>query len=180
MNVYLYGGTSRFNATESVVENNAPVELGKTYLIDHKTGFLLVAYPNEGKATDFEFTYKIEATHEDKSGQIIEDIPEDVDPLLPGIAGEWWEGEEGEQILMILCAALGLVLLLCIMACCCCKNPAKNRVEIIECNRQDLAQMTGQANVPNYNGQHGQGNDTSIELEDMDDDDEMGGHTEGQ
>ena len=98
MNVYLYAGKSRFEATESVVENNAPVELDKVYSIDHNTGFLLVAYPNEGKATDFEFTYKIAATHEDRNGNLVEDMPVTPGPFgkLPSVQREWWEGEEGE------------------------------------------------------------------------------------
>lgn len=61
MNVYLYGGPNRNEATKSVTQNNEPVELGKTYSIDYQVGFLVVAYPNYGKATNLEFTYKLEA-----------------------------------------------------------------------------------------------------------------------
>ena len=61
MNVYLYGGPSRFQATKSVTENNEQVELGKTYSIDYRVGFLLIAYPNEEKVTNFEFKYQLVA-----------------------------------------------------------------------------------------------------------------------
>lgn len=43
--------------------------MGKTYSIDYKTGFLLVAYPDMGKATDFEFTYKTVATAIEKESE---------------------------------------------------------------------------------------------------------------
>ena len=63
MNVYLYGGLNRFEATKSVVENNEQVKEGVTYEIDYKIGFLLIAYPNEGKdskeTADLEFHYKL-------------------------------------------------------------------------------------------------------------------------
>lgn len=35
MNVFLYGGNSRFNATESVVPGNGQVELNKPYFVDY-------------------------------------------------------------------------------------------------------------------------------------------------
>jgi len=57
MNVYLYGGPSRYQATKSILPGNAEVEVGQVYKVDYRIGFLLVAYPNEGMTTDFEFTY---------------------------------------------------------------------------------------------------------------------------
>lgn len=45
MNVYLYGGKTRDTATESIVEDNLPLEIGKTYSIDYTKGMLLIAYP---------------------------------------------------------------------------------------------------------------------------------------
>jgi len=47
MNVYVYGGDSRFTATESIVEGNAALKAGRTYTVDYQTGMLLVAYPTE-------------------------------------------------------------------------------------------------------------------------------------
>jgi hypothetical protein len=46
MNVYIYGGTSRLEATESVIAENAQAEVGTTYSINPSKGFLVVAYPN--------------------------------------------------------------------------------------------------------------------------------------
>lgn len=58
MNVFLYGGNSRFNATESVVPGNGQVELNKPYFVDYQKGMLLVAYPTtQGEDTEFEFKY---------------------------------------------------------------------------------------------------------------------------
>jgi len=57
MNVYLYGGSSKRNATIPIVDQNAPVKVGKTYTIDANDGMLLVAYPNHNVTTNFQFTY---------------------------------------------------------------------------------------------------------------------------
>lgn len=62
MNVYIYGGANRSKATESVVEGNKQAEVGKTYKIDYRTGFLVVAYPNEKKTTDLDFSYRLVAS----------------------------------------------------------------------------------------------------------------------
>ena len=59
MNVFLYGGPNRFEATQSVVQDNLRVQVGKSYYIDYSVGFLLVAYPNKDKQTEFEFTHKV-------------------------------------------------------------------------------------------------------------------------
>jgi hypothetical protein len=64
MNVYLYGGSSRFSANLPVVENNEPVSVGQTYQIDSGTGFLLVAYPNTDVDTEFEFTYTLQGYYQ--------------------------------------------------------------------------------------------------------------------
>merc|ERR1712080_234866 len=72
MNVYLYGGNSRFNATIPLVKDNAAVETGKTYTIDSNEGMLLVAYPNHEVDTEFEFVYELVP-------KIIETTPEVVE-----------------------------------------------------------------------------------------------------
>lgn len=61
MNVYLYGGESRFNATQSIVEGNEKVEVGREYSIEYKKGMLLIAYPNYLVDTELEFDYWIGA-----------------------------------------------------------------------------------------------------------------------
>lgn len=59
MNVYIYGGSSRFNATIPLVKDNEPIETGKTYTIDANDGMLIVAYPNHEVDTEFEFVYHL-------------------------------------------------------------------------------------------------------------------------
>merc|ERR1711939_125762 len=59
MNVYLYGGNNRFNASISLVKNNEQVKVGETYTIDSAIGMLLVAYPNQDVDTEFEFVYTL-------------------------------------------------------------------------------------------------------------------------
>lgn len=61
MNVYLYGGKSRTEATESIITGNSQVTVGDTYSISADKGFLVVAYPNLGKDTEFGFNYWLEA-----------------------------------------------------------------------------------------------------------------------
>jgi len=184
MNVYIYGGQSRNQATESITENNEPIELGKTYSIDYQKGFLVVAYPNYGKPTEFEFTYKLEATKPDpvKKDEVIEIVPVAPAPgtiktpikVLP-LSQEWWKGDEGEELLMLVGAGAGGVFLLCILACCCCRSSSNNKVEIIENNRVlETSPREPEFNVEYVdNRRPGAGNDTSVELEDIVDDDEM-------
>jgi len=47
MNIYLYGGKTRGDATESIINENEAVTIGKNYTIDISKGMLLVAYPNK-------------------------------------------------------------------------------------------------------------------------------------
>lgn len=60
-NVYIYGGRSRTEATESLIRGNAQASAGTTYSIGADKGFLVVAYPDEGTAGEFGFTYWLEA-----------------------------------------------------------------------------------------------------------------------
>ena len=59
MNVYLYGGKGRDDATISIVPDNVMPELNKIYELDatNGDGFLLIAYPNKDSETKFEFQY---------------------------------------------------------------------------------------------------------------------------
>ena len=61
MNVYLYGGKSRFEATESIIPGNNQANVGQTYTVGVDKGIMIVAYPNEGVETDFGFEYWLEA-----------------------------------------------------------------------------------------------------------------------
>ena len=74
---------------------------------------------------------------------------------------------------MIIAAASGFVLLICMLACCCCKSSSQNKVEIIENNR---VVETSPREIE-LGDKPGAGNDTSVELEDVDDD-EVGEHGE--
>ncbi len=57
MNIYIYIGNQRRNATESIIDENNRVELNFNYTIDYEKGMLIVAYPKEDLDTDFEFEY---------------------------------------------------------------------------------------------------------------------------
>ena len=48
MNVYIYGGTSRENATNTIVSGNEQAQVGKVYQVDisREVGILVVAYPS--------------------------------------------------------------------------------------------------------------------------------------
>ena len=57
MNIFIYVGNSRFNATQSMINGNDKVILNKNYTIDVEQGILIVAYPKEDLDADFEFEY---------------------------------------------------------------------------------------------------------------------------
>ena len=59
MNVYAYVGLTRETATISVTDNNNPLTVDKTYIVEGSKGIFLIAYPNKDKATDFAFEYKL-------------------------------------------------------------------------------------------------------------------------
>ena len=61
MNVYMYGGTSRSNATETMITNNEQALVGQNYTMDYLKGVVIVAYPNEDATTDFEFKYWVDS-----------------------------------------------------------------------------------------------------------------------
>jgi hypothetical protein len=78
MQVYLYGGSSRAEATISVVEDNKRLEAGKSYYTTVESGGLLTALPSLGETdTDFEFEYSVTATPPPKSDNM---------PMIIGIA----------------------------------------------------------------------------------------------
>jgi hypothetical protein len=57
MNVYIYEGDSRTNATNSIIYHNKSPKLATPYGVDVSSGILVVAYPNENAVTEFEFEY---------------------------------------------------------------------------------------------------------------------------
>jgi hypothetical protein len=78
---------------------------------------------------------------------------------------------------MIIAAGAGALLLICILAYCCCKSSNQNKVEIIENNRVVDTSPREIELGEQYGSKPGVGNDTSVELEDVDDD-ELGEHGE--
>lgn len=162
MNVFLYGGNSRHNATESVVPGNGQVELNKPYFVDYQKGMLLVAYPSEENLdTEFEFKYELKGyTKSDLlNGQEVRE-------------SNWWdfEGPDGEFLLLIISAVVGFLVIGCLAVCigyyCCCRKGG-NRVEIID-EKDGLE--SGQ-NLGTHSPRAPAGNDTSVQLEDMDEED---------
>ena len=72
MNVYLYGGKTRAEATISVVEGNAQLEIGKSYYTTVENGGLLTALPSLDKpTTEFEFEYSVIETPSSSSMPMI-------------------------------------------------------------------------------------------------------------
>lgn len=58
INVYLYGGLSRSDALESVIENNVQAVKNELYSIKYDKGMLVIAYPNLNKnETEFAMSY---------------------------------------------------------------------------------------------------------------------------
>lgn len=46
MNIYAYGGKSRFSATDMVVNDNKALKEGDKLSVVASSGILLIAYPN--------------------------------------------------------------------------------------------------------------------------------------
>jgi hypothetical protein len=76
MNVYLYGGKSRFEATQSMIPGNNQAAVGQSYSIGVEGGIMIVAYPNENKETDFGFEYWLEADLKPVEG---EELAQEID-----------------------------------------------------------------------------------------------------
>jgi len=63
VNVYLYGGNSRKNASIPLVVNNATVSVGLDYVTDISTEMILVVIPVANKSDgQFIFTYSVQGT----------------------------------------------------------------------------------------------------------------------
>ena len=110
MNAYIYGGRSKSTAFENITENNDPVQLGNVYNISAYRGFVVVAYPNENKETEFAFNFWADVTR----------VEEEEKELPPA---QWWEfeGKTGEAVFTTLVSTamglMGIVCLLCIYNC---------------------------------------------------------------
>ena len=57
VNIFIWEGLDRRNATRSVVENNLQPEIGRVYTVPSHSGFLIVAYPNQDVKTELKFNY---------------------------------------------------------------------------------------------------------------------------
>lgn len=109
MNVYIYGGKSRLTAFENVTANNSQAVMGTPYNISAYRGFVVVAYPNKDKDTEFAFNYWADVVSS-----------EDEEDLKPA---EWWEfeGKSGETVFTTLVITamimMSLICILCIVNC---------------------------------------------------------------
>lgn len=55
------------SATESLISGNEQASVGQTYSVDVYSGFLVVAYPEEGVSnTEFGFNYWLEAVSKEE------------------------------------------------------------------------------------------------------------------
>ena len=151
MNVYIYGGKNRFEATEEVVSGNSAVKLNRNYTIDISKGFLIVAYPNKDVETTFEFKYYVAPYNEQSWQEMIQN---------------WdFNSNEGDSVFLIfiIAVAVALICVLCFLFCCFKRCVKKNsRIEIFddEANNHPIGTSS-----PRANG----GNDTSVQLEELDD-----------
>ena len=121
MNVYVYGGPNRFDATESVVGGNAQAVVGRNYTVDATKGMLIVAYPNEYVQTEFEFKYYI-ANHNSAGW---------TDMIV-----DWnFNYDNGDTVFIVFVTVAAIVLICLICFCfCICKRcfKRKGRIEIID------------------------------------------------
>merc|ERR1719498_598489 len=147
MNVYLWGG-KKDDSLIKITDDNEQAEAEETYAVDYKKGMLIVAYPNEGKESEFEFSYKIAGYTATK---------------------ELWEivglNKDDEILFYIICGGIVLVLVVCFCLCICMAKRKNNgtKVEII-----DEENMKGHpSNYPN------QGNETSVQLEEGEGDENL-------
>lgn len=59
VNVYIYKGNNRNDATTGLVPGNQMPSIGQEYQVDFHDSILVVAFPNENVQTEFEFEYWI-------------------------------------------------------------------------------------------------------------------------
>ena len=127
MNVYLYAGKSRSEATESMIEGNEQVKIGKNYTIEVTSGMLLIAYPNKDQDTEFEFKYWVAPY--DKT-------------VLDYMLNLDFDGKTGQEAKFVSLAAIAaLTVVLCTCLCCCvrkCKKARSSNQVIVLAEETDL------------------------------------------
>jgi hypothetical protein len=65
MNVFIYGmKSSKFDALESLTEDNVAVTVGRNYTIEYTKGILILAFPEKDVDTNFEFEYWLQVDEE--------------------------------------------------------------------------------------------------------------------
>ena len=98
MNVYLYGGSDRFNAITPITDQNEQVVLDQEYTVDADVGFLLIAYPDEDAETEFEFTFNI-GSYATPPPVVIDEEEEDDDETEEETEVIVVDQEESEEII---------------------------------------------------------------------------------
>ena len=103
MNVFVYQGMDRNNATVPVNGNNQLV-VGRNYTVPYNKGMFLVAYPNKDVDTEFEFEYYI---------------------------GEY--SSFMNNLVIIIVAVVVGILLICMVCCCCLRRSgSQGKIEIAD------------------------------------------------
>lgn len=167
LNVYLYGGKDRFSATNSVIEGNAQVTPGEVYTVDSDSGFLLVAYPSDNSASDFEFTIGLQGYFKEEP---VEEQPDEV--VGPDNSAEQeiiddLENKREENIgYIVSIVAVSVVVIIAVTVCLVCRK--KSTVQIL--NEEDKGLESGQHLATISPRAPAGGNDTSMQIEDMEDD----------
>ena len=174
--MYLYGGKSRFDSLTPVIDDNAPVEIGEAYTIDMETGFFLVVYPNDGSATNFEFSYGLKGYH--KPVVVVEEIiptKSAEELLMEQLAQEKAEKSAGYALSII---AVTLVAIFGVSVCCICRRKS-DEVQILNEDQNGLDANLGTLSPRPPK----EGNDTSMHIDDLENDEVPGGfeqETQGQ
>ena len=78
MNVYIWEGQTRDEATKAIVFNNANPNIGQTYSVSGDSGILVVSYPNQNAVdTELSFDFWVTAPEESKPVPVPDTTPPD-------------------------------------------------------------------------------------------------------
>jgi hypothetical protein len=117
MNVFIYGGKNREEATQGITDENIQVETGKNYSIDATKGFVIVAFPNNEVDTDFEFDYWVDYHYQSSIVEMITQFD--------------FEGENGDTVFLVFCIVLALIIIICLCCCfICCRRVFKKNTRV--------------------------------------------------